>query len=118
LGDLCESRAIPRRKIEHLDTFPTDAYGFQDPLGLLNPFAGAEISIVETALAFQTPDHVNAIRAFLKGMEHVNDIHFSGAGHADNPNVSWILETHGTCQVRSGVSSEVAAKRDDDRLKI
>jgi hypothetical protein len=118
LGNLCESGAFSRGKIEHLNAFPSHANGVQNALGLFHPFAGAEIPIVEAAIAFQTPDDVNSVGAFLERVEHVDNIHFSGAGHADNPNVSRILETHGTCQVRSGVSSEVAAERNDDRLKI
>jgi hypothetical protein len=94
LCDLCEPGAFPGREIEHLCTFPPDTYDIQNPLSLLNPLAGSEISVIETAIAFKTPNNVNAVSAFLKGMKDVNDIHFSGAGHADNPDVSWILETH------------------------
>jgi hypothetical protein len=48
----------------------------------------------------------------------MNDIHFPGTRNPDNFNACRITQPHRTCQVRSGISSEIAAKRDDNRLKI
>jgi hypothetical protein len=47
-------------------------------------------------------------------MDH---IHPSGAGHEDDPHVAGILQSHGTCQVRSAVSSVLAAESDDFRFE-
>jgi len=51
-------------------------------------------------------------------MKHVKEVYFSGTWNENDFNVRRILQSHGTCQVRGGVSSEAAAKCDNDRLEI
>jgi hypothetical protein len=48
----------------------------------------------------------------------VKDIHLAGAGDLDDPEVGRILQSHRTCQVRSGIGSVMATETDDLRLKI
>jgi hypothetical protein len=48
----------------------------------------------------------------------MDDIDLPGAWDANNFDVRRILQSHGTCQVRCGVASEIAAECNDDRLKV
>jgi len=48
----------------------------------------------------------------------MDNINFAGARHTNDSNVRRILESHRTCQVRSGIPSEIAAKRDNDGLEV
>ena len=48
----------------------------------------------------------------------MDKIHLSGAGKFDDLDVAGILKSHGTCQVRGGIPSKLAAKGNDNRLKI
>lgn len=48
----------------------------------------------------------------------MNHVQLSGARHPDNFNARGIRQSHGTCQVRRRIPSEIAAERDDDRFKL
>jgi hypothetical protein len=48
----------------------------------------------------------------------VNNIDFSGTGNANDFNIRWVLQSHRTCQVRSRVASEIAAKCQNNGLKV
>jgi len=48
----------------------------------------------------------------------VNDIDFSAAGNANDFNIRRVLQSHRTCQVRGRVTSEIAAKCQDNRIKV
>jgi hypothetical protein len=48
----------------------------------------------------------------------MNDIDLAGAWNTDDVDVRRIIQSHRTCQVRGGIASEIAAKRDNNRLKI
>jgi len=48
----------------------------------------------------------------------MKDIYLTGAWNDNDFNIRWVLQSHGTCQVRSRIPSETAAKRDDDRFEI
>jgi hypothetical protein len=48
----------------------------------------------------------------------VDEIHFSRTRYTHNPDRVWIMETHGTCQVRCRISSSLTAERDDDWFEI
>ena len=50
-------------------------------------------------------NHIDTIGAILYGFEQVKDIHPAGAGHIDDLDVTRVVQSHGTCQVRSRVSS-------------
>jgi hypothetical protein len=58
---------------------------------------------------FHASGHVYGIRAVFNRLQQMNDVHPSGAGHLDDLDVAGIGESHGTCQVRSGVRSVLAA---------
>jgi hypothetical protein len=68
--------------------------------------------------AFQAPDHTGAVRTLFHGPQDVNDIDLAGARNANDFYVRRIIQAHRTCQVRGGVTSEIAAKCNDNRLKI
>jgi hypothetical protein len=70
------------------------------------------------ALAFQTADDTRTVRAFFKRPQQVDDIDLAGAWNANDFNVRRVLQSHRTCQVRCRVTSEIAAKGDNDRLEI
>jgi hypothetical protein len=69
-------------------------------------------------LSLQTTDDAGTVRAFFERTQYVNHINFAGAWNANNSNVRRILQSHRTCQVRGRVASKIAAKRNNDRLKI
>jgi hypothetical protein len=48
----------------------------------------------------------------------VDDIDLAGTRNSNDLYVRRIIQSHRTCQVRSGVSSEIAAKRNNNRFKI
>jgi hypothetical protein len=70
------------------------------------------------ALSFEASNDGHAIGAFFKGPHDMNHIDFTGAGHPNDPYIGRVLQSHRTCQVRRRVTSEIAAKGNDDRFKI
>jgi len=48
----------------------------------------------------------------------MNHIYFAGAWNTNDFDVCRIVQSHRTCQVRGGISSEIAAKSDNNRFKI
>jgi hypothetical protein len=70
------------------------------------------------ALALQTSDNAGTVCAFFKGTQNMDDIDLTGAWNANDFDVRRVLQSHRTCQVRCRVASEIAAKCNNDRLKI
>jgi hypothetical protein len=48
----------------------------------------------------------------------VDDIDLAGTRNPNDFYVRRIIQSHRTCQVRGGVTSEIAAKRNNNRFKI
>jgi len=69
-------------------------------------------------IALHAPNEVDAVRSLFECSEEMNDIHLSGAGDPDNSDVGRISQSHGTCQVRSGIPSEITAKSNDNRFEF
>ena len=90
---------------------------FQQHPDMVDPFTTPEVALVVMAGALQAADAVSTVGPFLDGPEHVNDIDFAGAGNPDNINIGGIIELHVTCQVRGGISSIVATKRNNRWFK-
>jgi hypothetical protein len=109
---------VTRRQIAHPHALAADADGVENLHDLLDPFPGPEIPAVEMAIAFPAANDVHAVGPFLKGPQNVEAVDFSGTGDPDNFDGRGVRHSHRTCQVRSGVPSEIAAKGDDDRLKV
>ena len=95
-----------------------DANGIQNLLHLVHPFSGPEVPAVIMAVAFPAADHIDAVGAFFEGAQDVQAIDFSGTGDPDYFDGCGVRHAHRTCQVRSRVPSEVAAKCDDDRIEF
>jgi hypothetical protein len=70
------------------------------------------------AFSFETADDGNAVGTFFKSPHDMNHIDFSGAGHPNDPQIGRVLQSHRTCQVRGRVASEIAAKGNDNGVKI
>ena len=70
------------------------------------------------ALTFQAPDNSHAIGTFFKGSHDMNHVDLSGAWNPYDLDIGRILQSHRTCQVRRRVPSEIAAKRNNNRIKI
>jgi hypothetical protein len=82
-------------------------------LNVFNFFPGFDISFQEMAFAFQSPRHIDGIRAAFDGPQHVYDIHPTAARHLNDFHVGRITQTHGTGQISSRISAILAAERDD-----
>jgi hypothetical protein len=117
-GVLGKSGAFAGRQVKHPGPLAADTDGIQDLLGLFDPPTGHQIAGVIMALAFQTPDNAGTVCAFFNGPQHMNHINLAGAWNANDFDVRRVLQSHRTCQVRCRVASEIAAKRNNDRLKI
>jgi hypothetical protein len=117
-GVFGKERTFTGRKIEHPGPFPANTDGIQNILGLLDPSFGHQVAGVKMTLAFQTSDDTGTVGAFFQGTQNVNHVDLSGAWDANDFNIRRILQSHRTCQVRGCVASEIAAKCNDDRLKI
>ena len=70
------------------------------------------------ALAFQASDNTSTIGPFFKRSQNVDHIYLAAAGYANDFDVRRVLQSHRTCQVRCCVTSEIAAKCNNDRIKI
>jgi hypothetical protein len=70
------------------------------------------------AFTLQTPDHTGAVRTFFHGPQDVDDIDLTGTWNPNDFYVRRIIKSHRTCQVRGGVTSEIAAKCNNNRFKI
>jgi hypothetical protein len=77
---------------------------------VVDPFPGPEVAFIVVAGPFQAADHIDTVRAFLNRSQQIHEIHFAGARHPDDLDVSRVFESHGTCQVRSGIASVFTAK--------
>ena len=117
-GILGKAGTFAGGQIEHSGPLSADADGFQNFLDLFNPSAGHQIARVIMTLTLQAADDTGAVDASFKGAHHMDDIDLPGAWNANNFHVRRILQSHGTCQVRCGVASEIAAECNDDRLKV
>jgi hypothetical protein len=69
-------------------------------------------------ISFHATDSIHAIRSLFEGMEDMKDIYLPRARNENDFYIRWVLQAHGTCQVRSRVPSETAAKCDNNRLEI
>jgi hypothetical protein len=77
---------------------------------MMHPFFGLEIAADIMALTLKAACYIYTVRTVLNGLEKVYYINSSGARHLDCLNIAGIRESHGTCQVRSGVCSVLTAK--------
>jgi hypothetical protein len=77
---------------------------------MFHPFTSPEIAFVIVAIPFQTAHHINPVGPFLKCPQKMYDINLSGTGKSNDFNACRIIESHGTCQVRSGISSVITTK--------
>ena len=116
-GHLDKSGRFTGREIIHLYPLSTYAYLLQHVLGLFHPLTGPDIPAVEVTISFQAAYYVSSISPFFKGPEEVNKIYLSRAWKKDDSYTTGILKTHGTCQVRGCVSSELATERNNDGIK-
>jgi hypothetical protein len=82
------------------------------------PVTRPDVPVRIMAISFHASDHIDAVRSLFKCMEDMKHIYLTGAWNDNNFNIRWVLQSHGTCQVRSRISSETAAKRDNDRLEV
>jgi hypothetical protein len=70
------------------------------------------------ALAFKASNHSHAVGALFKSSHNMDHVDLTGAGNPHDPDICRVLQSHRTCQVRSRVTSEIAAKGKNDRFKI
>jgi hypothetical protein len=70
------------------------------------------------AFALQAPDDAGTVGTFFKCAQDMNDIDLAGTRNTNNFDICRIIQSHRTCQVRGGISSEIAAKSDNNRFKI
>jgi hypothetical protein len=77
---------------------------------MLHPFTSSVIPLVIMACSFETANNVNPVGPFLDRPQKVYDIDLSGTGQSDDFNACRIIESHGTCQVRGGISSVITTK--------
>jgi hypothetical protein len=101
-----------------LHAVSTDADCLKNHLSLFHPLPGPKVSLVEATISFHTSHDIHPVCSFFKGPEKMKDVHLAGARDPDYPDRVWILKAHGTCQVRGGVSSEVAAECHNNRFKF
>jgi hypothetical protein len=69
------------------------------------------------AIPLHAAHGIHTVGPFFKGPQDMENIDLPGAGYPDDLDVDGIRKSHGTCQVRRGVPSEITAKGDDDRLE-
>ena len=67
---------------------------------MVDTFPASEIAFVIVACSLQAANTIDAVSAMLNGSEQVGNIHFAGARHPYDFNIRWIIQSHGTCQVR------------------
>jgi hypothetical protein len=113
-----KQRCIAGRQITHAHPFSADADSVQKLPGLLNTFFGPEIAALVVTVSLATAHDVNPVGAALKAPQNMLHVHLAGARHPDDPHRAGVAESHRTCQVRSGVSSEIAAKGNDHWIKL
>jgi hypothetical protein len=85
---------------------------------MLYPVTRSDVPVRIMAISFHASYYIDAVRSLFKGMEDMKDIYFAGAWNDNNFNIRRILQSHGTCQVRSRISSETTTKRNNDRLEV
>jgi hypothetical protein len=54
---------------------------------VFHPFTGPEVAVVKVAVAFQTPDQIDAVRALFKGSQNIKHIDLAGARNENDFNV-------------------------------
>jgi hypothetical protein len=69
-------------------------------------------------ITFQTASDKNPIGALFQSFQQVNGGHSAGTGHDDDSDIGGITQSHGTCQVRSRISSVIATKCNNGWLKL
>jgi hypothetical protein len=107
-----------RCHVEHFNPLTAYTHSVQYLLGLFYPFSGSEIATGVMTVALHAAHGINTVSSFLKCFKNMQKIHLAGTWDSDNFDIGWICQTHGTCQVRGCVSSEVATKGDDNRFKF
>ncbi len=106
------------RQVVHFDPLSANTDSVEYFLSLLHPFSGPEVAGFKMTVTFNASDNAYTVGAFFKCPQEMNDINFAGTGHPNNFDTCWIGQSHGTCQVRSRITSVTAAKRENNRIKI
>jgi len=77
---------------------------------MVDTLAGPEIAFIVMTAPLQATDHVSAVSPLLNRPHQMDDIDLAGTGQSNDFDIDGILESHGTCQVRSAVSSVLTTK--------
>jgi hypothetical protein len=65
--------------VKHLQPLGFQADFFQQDFGIFHPFLGSEISFQEMTVTDGSAPHQQGIGPALKGLQHMLDIHLTGA---------------------------------------
>jgi hypothetical protein len=77
---------------------------------MVHPFTGSVVAFVIMTCSFETADNINPVSPFLDSPQKMYDINLSGTGKSNDFNIRRIIYSHGTCQVRGGISSVITTK--------